>query len=54
MAPAKVTRTVAVTTAQVRAARLRVRSDTARGLAPDPRMVRIAEAPRAADRVDNR
>jgi hypothetical protein len=37
-------KTVKVTPAQVRAAKLRVRSDRDRGLEPDPRMVKIAEA----------
>jgi DNA-binding NarL/FixJ family response regulator len=35
---------VKVTRAQARAARLRVRSDTERGITPDPRMVKIANA----------
>ena len=42
-------RTVNVTRAQVRAAQLRVRSDVERGITPDPRMVRIANAGRQYD-----
>jgi hypothetical protein len=38
------TNIVIVARSTVRAARLRVKSDRARGITPDPRMVRLAEA----------